>query len=253
MENKRFRRLLVYDLTVGGRRNLAAYVAGLLLLVFLSNMAVTLCRQMIPEGDFLECFRYFFYGAPRYEPENNSEFSLPVLWLLFYLYGLFLVGGYTQSDLRGVGKKVLLQCGSRRCWWLSKCIWVLVNETLFFAAALASVWFAAGGGKVKDLWGKIDLWGISLPFIVLITLALVQMTISLVTRPVFAFFLSVFQLVAAVYWDTPFLMGNYGMAARVEAGDVNCSGGYLLAVILSGTAVAAGLWSFGKKDVISIK
>lgn len=256
MRDDRFRHLLRYDFAMGGRRSAGVGAAGLFLLIFLGQMNVVICRQADPKSGFWEYFRCFFYGAPRYLPEESGEFTLPVLWILFYLYGLFLVGGYPERDLKGCGRYVLWRCKDRGSWWFSKCIWAAVSEALFFMAAVGIVWIA-GRMKGENNPGSVgdsveNLCMMLLPCVVLISLALVQMALSLLTSPIIAFLLSAAHLVVTVYWDTPFLIGNYGMTARTGAGDVVWWHGYLLAVAVSVSSVAAGWCFWRRKDIVGV-
>lgn len=250
MGNKRLRPLVKYDVTVGMRQNLVKYGIGFFLLVFLCGMTIISCKISGEPMSFRSCFTAFFRGIPKYVPGGQNEFSLPVTWLLYHLYALFMVCSYPNNDLEGYGKSVLLSSGSRFGWWLSKCLWTVISEVAFWAVTLLLLLFAGAPATASP---PIGIGTLLLPLAVLISLSLLQMALSFLINPTISFFFSVVLLVITAYCDSPLLIGNYDMMARVLDGNASVPLGFALAAILSITAVVAGFLLWRKKDILQQK
>ncbi|MBO6159017.1 MAG: hypothetical protein J6P72_07140 [Firmicutes bacterium] len=181
--------------------------------------------------------------AGRYPVEVNisQPFSdLPPLhWLVSVEGILFLSLDYPLEDLSGEGMQILLRAGSKRKWYLSKCVWNVCNCLVYFLFMLFSglIWtlFSKGILSLKDYtdvsnmvyeW-SIDpdivtiqmLWisGILMPFLTVAALNLFQMSLCLYTKPVFAFMVTTAALIISDYYESPYFIGNLGMGIRVLA------------------------------------
>ena len=89
---------------------------------------------------------------PPYIKTDDSVFTIPVSWFLFYAFLFLLVGFYPSSDLYGAGKKTLILSGSRFKWLWSKYIWTVINVIMYYAAmilVLAAVTCAIGKWSTK--------------------------------------------------------------------------------------------------------
>lgn len=254
MGNNALRPLVGYDVAVGMRQHLVKYVIGFLLLVFLCGTTLLSCKISGEPMSFSSCFTALFYGIPKYVAGGQREFALPITWLLYHLYALFMVCSYPNNDLKGYGRAVLLSSGSRLGWWLSKCLWTASNEMMFWAVTLLLLMAAtAGDSATASGPASIGVSALFLPLAVLISLSLLQMALSLLINPTISFFLSVVYLVITAYWDSPLLIGNYDMMARVLDGNASVPFGFALAASISVTAIVAGFLIWRKKDILQQK
>ena len=214
-------------------------------------------------------------GSSKFDPSlAGTIFQLPVLWVILFLSVLFITLYYPYDDLMGWGKTALILSGSRSSWWFSKCIWVIVSVFCyiftFFAATftVASLSGAELSFRISE-YLPADLgfdntilisppWQIGKLLVgfvaVIIALCLIQLFLSLLIRPIFSYILVSAYVVASAYFQSPFLLGNYAMAARSElfvTDNVNFSSGILICIWSVGISVLIGNLVFGHMDILS--
>lgn len=80
-------------------------------------------------GDIL---LYNFGGMPKYVLSAEKVFEFPVIWTVFLVLILFATLSYPMTNLHGFGNKVLVKGQNRIKWWLSKCLWNLLCNAIFF-------------------------------------------------------------------------------------------------------------------------
>ena len=95
------------------------------------------------------CFRipFLFQGLPEYRLSEAGVFELPVHWLIFHGFLLFLVGFYPVQELTYSGGQAFVRSGRREYWLLSKVLWVcftVAGYYLMLAAVLAVCSLLAG-------------------------------------------------------------------------------------------------------------
>lgn len=130
-------KLLCYDIKYGCIKNLK-----LLLFPIIFEMAVLyMLWQKINSyaqygistqkhmGDVL---LYNFGGMEKYKLSMENVFQFPVTWMLLFVMILFVTLSYPMNNLCGFGNKLLIKGKSRVKWWLSKCIWNLLCNIIFF-------------------------------------------------------------------------------------------------------------------------
>lgn len=97
---------------------------------------------------------YVLGGVKEYRPDEMTRFVFPVTWMLTCLPMLFATLAYPLRDMRDFSCNVPLCAGSRRAWWLAKCLWVVVCA---FSFAIAGAAGAAAGCVLcgGDLFGGL--------------------------------------------------------------------------------------------------
>lgn len=220
-------------------------------------------------GDYL---LFFIAGIPVYDPKDQEQFMFPVLWLLVILTAAFFCLYYPYENLKQSGRTMLYLSNSRSVWWFSKCTWVTCSVAVFFiiayfATALTAVISGArltletttyspyligfGVRSLKDgPWNILPLL-FALPFITLAA-CLLQLTLSMVFKPIFSYIAASMLLLASSYFSTPLLIGNYAMAARSSyfmEGGFELPVGIILAAVLITASVLVGWGVFKRKDV----
>lgn len=114
MQNRRFLKLLRYDSKEGFFQNRIKILISILVLCFLCGIAVQDCNLENGQAGYLGNLLYLFKGIPVYKKTSDSEFELPVIWLLYHLYILFLVCTYPSKDVKEYGQQILLFSGNRK-------------------------------------------------------------------------------------------------------------------------------------------
>ena len=136
MNRRIFANLILYDIRKGFRENKIKWIVGVFIFVFFSFITVSDFSVNSPELGFLAYFTNILQGMPPYIKTDDSVFTIPVSWFLFYAFLFFMVGFYPLSDLYGAGKKTLILSGSRFKWLWSKYIWTVINVIMYYAAMI---------------------------------------------------------------------------------------------------------------------
>lgn len=219
-------------------------------------------------GDYI---MHYLSGISEYIPDENTPFPLPFLWM-FQMLGCCYFGlHYPLEDLHSTGKYRLLLCGNRSIWWISKCIWTCLNVLLYYATAYISsllvgmlngaesscfiteytIFLLRLTGNIKKAPYDATVQFIIIPF-VLCTLCIVQMLLSLIIKPLYSFVCVAAYLLAAAYFKSPFLIGNFAMMARTDLIEEN---GFHVSTVIGITlcvliiSIICGNVIFKKKDI----
>jgi len=219
-------------------------------------------------------FLYVFGGAQAYDPRVDIQFVFPAVWVLIYLFLLYLTLYYPYNNLEENGQNILIRSGGRTLWWASKCCWAVLTVAVYFLIAwitLATACKLSGitlstrlsenifkflemsEGAAYLYPEKLNLEIFVLPFLVMSSLSLFQMTVSLFIRPIYSYTVTAIILSASAYCRSPWLLGNYAMPARslrmVENG-VDPHIGIAVSVLLAVFSFVTGIVKFGKYDIL---
>lgn len=196
----------------------------------------------------------------------TDSFQFPVRWLLPHVLILFFTLDYARNDLTHGGTQVLTRAHNRVLWWMSKCIWNTMTVFSCFATELA-VWFLLSSFVIKTegfslnsilfegffnaslpeqgifTWKYIGTFCL-LPVLVCAAVSLLQMTLTLYVKPVFAYVAAIVYYIAGVYYVTPLLLSNYALSVRSstiglynfrpETGLILCVASGIIAVSIGG-------------------
>ena len=164
-----------------------------------------------------------------------EDFEFPILWFLVMAGCLFLNLDYPLNDLTDAGQQVIVRCRNKKGWFLSKCLWNLLSTALYIIlgslTALAFAIFSGGRAsghitcevlqKALGIFcvtaptvGQSLLVTVCLPYLTLAALNMLQMTLSLVMKPILSFLICICLLVASLFYSSPYFIGNGAMAAR---------------------------------------
>lgn len=192
-------------------------------------------KGLIAAPAFMDYLIYFNKGIEpftRFDP--NAVFNIPGIWLCLHLYIFYLIADYPISDLRLLGKEILVRIENRRLWWISKCIttvftvflcYFLLFITIYIFTLLTRGHLSLQPSDIlfKNIFGysylqikTIDflVTVILLPFVITVSASLFQLSISLLSRSILSFLFIVIILVASTYYLNPLLIGNYLMLLR---------------------------------------
>ena len=271
MNIKQFRALLCYDLRYGFQSNRGKWLFALLVQVYFCTLAGRLSLITNTRIGFWERLTFLFRGLPEYHLSQTGTFELPVHWLIYHAFLLFLVGSYPIQELTQSGGQAFIRSSRREYWLLSKTLWVCATVAgyyLMLAGVLAVCSLLAGvpwalPAAMTILFG-IDMAELSfaeialnwwvMPILVSVVLCLTEVFLSLFIEPLLAFFVMLSYLVASVFWTSPVLIGNYSMLQRSSllSGNPAISAQNCFAVCLSLIALASVLGTklFRRKDIL---
>lgn len=99
MNRRIFANLILYDIRKGFRENKIKWIVGVFIFVFFSFITVSDFSVNSPELGFLAYFTNILQGMPPYIKTDDSVFTIPVSWFLFYA---FFFNGRILSIVRSV-------------------------------------------------------------------------------------------------------------------------------------------------------
>jgi len=166
---------------------------------------------------------------------KDGMFIISPMWLVSMCGCLLINLSYFLKDLTGSGYQVLLRSGTKRGWFLSKCLWNLLSCLVYFAVfllmALMGTLFKGGevlplrlgevvrisvGGLFKEEPGATEIMTVTvfLPFLTVFAFSLLQMVLCLFMRPITAFLICIIQMVLSAAIASPLMLGNGAMWVR---------------------------------------
>lgn len=223
-------------------------------------------------GDY---FIAFLFGREKYVvSEIPDAFEVPVLWFAIYLWFLFITLSYPYTDLTGYGKYLIVLSKRRGIWWLSKCIWGITTSCIYTVIALlittiTSIFFGAepslrissylptylGINPTLLLSPPWNIKPLLLMFVLAsISLCMMQLVLSLCIKPLFSYSVMSIYLLVGTYFQSPFLLGNYLMAARSEYFVVDSMyflDGVVYSLLCIVGCMIIGYFLFENKDILN--
>ena len=274
----RFFKVLKYDLSYGIIKNLS-FTKIIIWIVFFTLVSYEFSGRL---GNFNfekfslgDSFLYTYGGIKEFIPSPNELFIIPYLWILNNLLVLFFTLHYANDDLNGYGHQLILRTENRTSWWFSKCIWNSIIIIIYYIIAwivttlnallrgaelnfeiseYMSVIMVFGSNQIASS-GWILLLEITLmPLIITIALGMVQMALSLVFKPAFAFIFSSVMLISSAYYMTPYLIGNFAMAVRsdkVVSNGLNLTDGIIAAIGMIIIGIIIGVLAIRRYNILS--
>lgn len=233
------KQIFFHDIRVGIIRRSVFYV-GVCVLTLLSLVQLgqaiqqgILAGVVHSEPGYLDGIVQIMKGMKAYDPKSGEYFNIPIFWMCFHFYLAFLIGNYAYEDLQGFGQKVMLQIGNRHTWWSSKCVWCILSVTVYYGMMSLIVMlymtflYGARGGLSPEITaviqqmnigtassGRIITAVIILPWLTSVTLCMLQMCVSIMAKPIYAYSMVIVILVASAYFKHPLLIGNGAMLMR---------------------------------------
>ncbi len=216
-----------------------------------------------------------FKGMPIFNPSSFfTKFEIPALFLFITIYLSYIIGKYPFKDLKGFGIQILLRSKKRSNWWFSKCIWCMFNVIIMYIIAYVIFFFfilktgnftffnnpvinqtvsEVDSSRLKEL--DLFLVVYILPITTSFTLSLLQMVISMFTKPIIGNILIICLIVFSAYFCKSFLVGNYIMILRNECvisnAGVNTITGLIINAIISILCIIIGAIKFKKIDILN--
>lgn len=170
-------------------------------------------------------------------PLHSGITILPPLWLLFCIMFFLMNLTYAKDALTGFGSQLFVRSGSRKCWWLSKCLWTLCTAILY--TVLFNLYLVLGrilsGTEALSFAYHFSFFQLCFLLIVLPTLSLAvfslgQTVMSLFLPEAVSFYLTIVALIVMGFCDGIFLPVQGLMILR--SGLIS-EGGYMPSEILA--------------------
>lgn len=167
-----------------------------------------------------------FSGIREYIKTENGEFELPVLWVLFHAYLLFILCDYMIDGLSNQGVQSLVRNPSRKIWLFRRTLICSFSVILFYLqyAVIAFIGLLLTGSS--GVYSRVGIYycdafqhmgwerALFMPIVMSVVLQLIQNTCEILLGSYTAYLISLIGLVLAAYKMSPFLIGNYGMLLR---------------------------------------
>ena len=237
-------------------------------------------HQVGIQGSWMDYMLYLFQGKePIVKTSTADRIDLPVLWLLVTSGCLFINLDYLLKDLTNAGQQIIIRSKSRTLWYLSKCIWNLGSCLLYFAVAgITCALFAWATGAQLSAQNTTELsfvlfgFAISepltlapayavlaswvIPFLTMLSLSMLQMTLCLYVKPIISFVICNSQLILSLYLNSAFVLGNGAMTIRsgfASENGISPTVSAVLAIVVMIASVAAGCLRFRHTDILSLE
>ncbi len=203
------------------------------------------------------------------------EFVFPTLWYLSVLFPCTMTLTLASDDLSSGGVQIMSRLRGRGRWWLSKCALGAALVVLYYAALYALLWLVCvllgfrssvvpneavfstrlSAAFVASETTKAALFAalILQPILVTVALCLVEMSMTLFLKPIYALIAVAAYLAAGTLVLSPAFLGNFAMPLRSSAIGVynfdflSC---LVICAALSAAAVLAGWWKIAKTDIL---
>jgi len=165
---------------------------------------------------------------------------------------------------------------NKSLWWISKCLWNIIavascyligfgilyilclltgknntmelNPTIFYSA------FNANLANTSSTDSELLLYLCILPSVVGITINLLQMTLTLFVKPIFAFIASCVYFIVGMYYANPIMISNYAMPVRgkvIGIYNFSFSSGVSICLAFCIAAVLIGVYRLNKMDIVN--
>ncbi len=118
--------LIKYDLRIGIKDRISN--------IALPAVVFCLCSIFSKGLNLGERLAIMFVGSyPQLEAENGG---VPIYWMLIHIGCLLFSVEYPIRDLSLYGRQMVVRCQSKYKWWLSKCVWCLVNTFIYYLVGI---------------------------------------------------------------------------------------------------------------------
>lgn len=266
------------DMMQGTKRNIWKFVLAFVFSFFCCFLLNRIVVERVNSGmlreqspGFQDSILYILGGMVKYVESDKIRFEIPINWTAVQLLVTSCIFLYPIKDLYERGNYMLILSGSKKRWWISKCIWSQIQVIILYGCIWCGAIFAAlilredFSGLSNDILNVVMnvsfyqssgmiIYIMIMPIVHSLMAAIVQINISLVTGPVLSIAIVLTYQVLSAYSQRIYLLGNYSMILRSDTfvrGGLCLSTGILIELIVMFASVLGGLIYIQKKDVIS--
>lgn len=275
---KQFKRQLRYDLRAGTFQYWIWYVVIFVFFLCIHSIYLLSIKKIaVWQGNEQQSvLSYFDYvwnvlkGVPEFAgTQRGQSFSVPMEWFVLQIICMIWNLFYPYMDFYERNIQFFLQAKSRKQWWYSKCTWVVINTILYYSVffisgIVATIYFGTKneltlqrGLLCSEVWIEMPLWKqlillFLLPVVVSIAVGIFVVLLSIFFHPIGSVSIGLGIYIASVYWEQPYLIGNYSMLVRsswLQSGKMNAVIGMVFSVgVIACMSLLGSRW-IQKKDV----
>lgn len=209
---------------------------------------------------------------PLYHQQAHT-YNFPMPWFIWHILICYFTLTYMSEDLSQGGVQVITRAKQKMWWWTSKCLWNMTVVIIYYAVGYLALWVLA------LLSGENRSWVLNpqifqlffaqnlpdtyrpnlftavcvLPCLVGVTVNLMQMTLTLFIKPIFAFIIMCCYYIIGIYYAHPLVLTNYAIPVRsADIGIYNFQplAGAMLCLLLCLLSVLVGAWKIRRKDIL---
>lgn len=223
-----------------------------------------------------------FRGSDPLSEVREMHAPLPYIWLSIFIFSMFTVFDYAHDDISNFGMQIILKTGKRTSWWHSKCIWVMLSGIYYYGLfILTMLGFANMNGytmsfkdntifsdllancstyytykNIEEVTGTELLLFILSPLIVICTLNIFQVTLSLLIKPLYSFFITLGVLLLSVFVDWTAIFPRTAMmtySSHYYQNGYSMKIGWIVCIAVIFASVVIGRIWFKKYDILPQK
>ena len=223
-----------YDIKEGIVRFIPLYaLTGVFVLAFGWDARMHLAEN-VPAPSVLDLAVYMFQGMDEYVyVKGGPPFDIPISFLtLSFCFALFACY-YAHREWKLRGTVYIPRYESKMYFWISKCIWCILQMILLYLMIFVILWgIAAAGGNISVLLSRETLaclkglplsensmdyikYIFGLGLFTAIVLNQIQLTAQMIFSPVIGYILVIAIITSSAYFSRFDMTGNYCMLLRV--------------------------------------
>lgn len=242
------------------KKNRFRWLIAIMFHVFMANVFVDGAQLIEGTSGFGKIWFESFCGSLEFSASYSEKFELPIIWIIFQAYLLYLICDYLNDNRRGIGIQRLIRKNSRKKWFLRITVTnivaivgyyvqyiVILGATMCFHKIPFSFMSESKGEPVNYVVSCFFL-----PICATITIFLIQNAISLYYEFI-AYIVSLTILVLSAYWKNYFLLGNYAMFLRngfYRSEGLDSYIGMVICICAGAIAMLFSLWKISRSDII---
>lgn len=222
-----------YDIKEGIVRFIPLYaLTGVFVLAFGWDARMHLAEN-VPAPSVLDLAVYMFQGMDEYVyVKGGPPFDIPISFLtLSFCFALFACY-YAHREWKLRGTVYIPRYESKMYFWISKCIWCILQMILLYLMIFVILWgIAAAGGNISVLLSRENLaclkglplsensmdyikYIFGLGLFTAIVLNQIQLTAQMIFSPVIGYILVIAVITSSAYFYRFYMPGNYYMLLR---------------------------------------
>lgn len=222
-----------YDIKEGIVRFIPLYaLTGVFVLTFGWDARMHLAEN-VPAPSVLDLAVYMFQGMDEYVyVKGGPPFDIPISFLtLSFCFALFACY-YAHREWKLRGTVYIPRYESKMYFWISKCIWCILQMILLYLMIFVILWgIAAAGGNISVLLSRETLaclkglplsensmdyikYIFGLGLFTAIVLNQIQLTAQMIFSPVIGYILVIAVITSSAYFYRFYMPGNYYMLLR---------------------------------------
>jgi len=222
-----------YDIKEGIVRFIPLYaLTGVFVLAFGWDARMHLAEN-VPAPSVLDLAVYMFQGMDEYVyVKGGPPFDIPISFLtLSFCFALFACY-YAHREWKLRGTVYIPRYESKMYFWISKCIWCILQMILLYLMIFVILWgIAAAGGNISVLLSRETLaclkglplsensmdyikYIFGLGLFTAIVLNQLQLTAQMIFSPVIGYILVIAVITSSAYFYRFYMPGNYYMLLR---------------------------------------